>query len=194
MMKKIVIIMSIIALFTLVLSVPVQARELERGNEKNSLNSSLLIKSPMRIDEKVCEYLKTVKENYEEEILESKTVQSFAAAPPLTYLQVYAVISSQHPTYEYFSENQLSSVEDHGGDEMYIVTIEIGYGHLRFAKMNGSLLNSVQSQPIDLDNDSIIDGWFYWWDASGYDSGDFTYQNTSSNYPWNTMSDFIHIK
>lgn len=34
--------------------------------------------------------------------------------------------------YEYFSPNQLSSVYDHGGDELYVVTEELGYGHIRY--------------------------------------------------------------
>ncbi|WP_223156874.1 DUF4879 domain-containing protein [Thermosediminibacter oceani] len=60
--------------------------------------------------------------------------------------------------------------------------------------MNGYLLDSIKSQAIDVDNDSIIDGWFYWWDASGYEQGNFSYENTSSNYPWNKMTDSIYIK
>lgn len=117
-----------------------------------------------------------------------------SSAPPLTYLEVYAACSSQYPNWEYFSEDQVYSVQDHGGDEMYIVTAELGYGSTRFARMNGSLLSSYNVQYIDLDGDSVIDGFFYYWDASGYQGGNFTYENTSSNYPWNNMSDSIRIR
>ncbi|MBB6215158.1 hypothetical protein HNQ80_001247 [Anaerosolibacter carboniphilus] len=162
--------------------------------EDDTTNSLLLQKTSIDMDKQLRETLESLKAEQASHASEDGEFQLMAPAPPLTYLQVYAAISSKHPTYEYFSENQLSSIEDHGGDEMYIVTVELGYGHTQFAKMGNVLLNVVQSEAIDLDNDSIIDGWFYWWDASSYESGNFTYQNTSSNYPWNTMSDAIYIK
>lgn len=84
--------------------------------------------------------------------------------------------------------SQTSSIADHGGAEMYTVTAELRYEVMSRARMDGGpLLPEVQYQMIDVDNDSIVDGWFYWWDASGYDSGLFTYQNTSQNYPGNTI-------
>lgn len=127
----------------------------------------------------------------------ASSVNVYAApAPPLTDLQVYAAWSTNcpvNPDYEYFSSSQFSSVYNHGGGEMYIVTYEIGFGYNRIAKMNGQTLQSVAYQAIDLNGDSIIDGWFYWWDASAFEYGTFTYQNTSANSPWNTMSDSIYI-
>ncbi|MFD1335661.1 DUF4879 domain-containing protein [Oceanobacillus iheyensis] len=78
-----------------------------------------------------------------------KSITPFQAASPLTSLEVYAATSTNYPQYEYFTSNQLTSVEDHGGEELYIVTEEIGYG---------------------------------------------TYQNTSSNAPWNTMNDRMNIR
>lgn len=122
------------------------------------------------------------------------SIGTMSSAPPLTYLEVYAARSSNYPTYEYFTENQMSSVYDHGGAEMYIVTAELGYGYQGIAKMSGGTLPFVQNQAIDLNGDNIIDGWFKWWNASGYQSGTFSYQNHSINSPWNTMSDSIYIK
>ncbi|WP_428241477.1 DUF4879 domain-containing protein [Gynuella sp.] len=124
---------------------------------------------------------------------DSSTMSTFAPAPPLTYLQAYAVISTDYPTWEYFSQSQISSVQNHGGAEMYIVTIEYGYGQTRIAKINGSILSQVQSQYI-VNSSNVIVGWYRWWDASGYNGGQFTYQSTSINSPWNTMSDSIYIK
>jgi hypothetical protein len=115
-------------------------------------------------------------------------------APPLSYLQVYACWSTSYGGYEYFTNSQMSSVNNHGGANMYIVTAELGYGYSRVAKMNGVTLNSVASQSIDTNGDGIVDGWYYWWDASAFQSGTFTYQNTSTNYPWNTMSDSMYIQ
>lgn len=45
-------------------------------------------------------------------------------------------------------------------------------------------LTQVQQQAIN--NNGIVIGYFRWWDASGYQGGQFTYQNTFSNYPYNT--------
>lgn len=124
----------------------------------------------------------------------TKSITPFGAAAPLTYLEVYAAFSTNNPEYEYFTENQLTSIEDDGGDEMYIVTAELGYGSTRFARMEGDRLSIYDRQDIDLDGDNIVDGSYPWWDASGYEGGEFTYQNTSSNAPWNTMPDRINIR
>ena len=91
------------------------------------------------------------------------------------------------------SRNQLSSVQDHGGAEMYIVTYERGYGQNRVARMNGDLLDMADWLWDDDNGDNINDGVYIMWDASGYPYGTFTYESTSSNYPWNTMSDSIYI-
>lgn len=124
------------------------------------------------------------------------TLSTTGSAPPLTYLETYAVWSSNYNNgdYEYFDANQLSSVNDHGGAEMYIVTAELGYGHVRTAELDGNTLSSIDYQAIDLNGDTIVDGWYHWWDASGYEDGTFNYQNISSNYPWNTMYDTIFIQ
>lgn len=159
---------------------------------ENDYSSDLLFE-PIEVNDQVIKIIEDLKAQQAAYELNGD-VQPMAPAPPLTYLEVYAAISTNYPQYEYFSDNQLRSVQDHGGGEMYIVTVELGYGHQRFARMNGTLLSSIQYQAIDLDNDSIIDGWFYWWDASNYESGNFSYQNTSSNYPRNTMSDSIYIQ
>lgn len=117
-----------------------------------------------------------------------------ASAPPLRSLEVYAAISTQHQSYEYFNPNELSSVYDHGGDELYVVTEELGYGHIRYATFDGVNLSQYMKEHIDLNGDNIVDGWYIWWDASGNDNGQFTYQNTSTNFPGNTMFDSIFIK
>lgn len=124
------------------------------------------------------------------------TMSTMGSAPPLTYLETYAVWSSDYNNgdYEYFDANQLSSLNDHGGAEMYIVTAELGYGFVQTAELDGNTLSRVDSLAIDYNGDTIVDGWYYWWDASGYEGGTFNYQNISSNYPWNTMSDTIFIQ
>lgn len=116
------------------------------------------------------------------------------SAPPLTDLFIYAARSSNYPQYEYFARNQVSSVQDHGGAELYIVTYEKGYGKNRFARMNGDLLDMADWLWFDDNGDNVNDGVYIWWDASGYPYGNFTYESTSQNSPYNTMSDFMYIE
>ena len=173
---------------SLVVTTSVSAKSLD-SKGKDVSNGSLLTKSTsIKIDDNLRDYLKSMKEK------QGKDVQVLSSAPPLSYLEVYAACSSQHPDWEYFSQSQYTSVADHGGAEMYIVTVELGYGFQQQAKMNGNGLVEYNTQAIDLDNDSIIDGYFHYWNASSYNSGQFTSQNTSVNYPYNTMSDWINIR
>ncbi|NWO14208.1 MAG: DUF4879 domain-containing protein [Virgibacillus sp.] len=135
----------------------------------------------------------------EEDVAKDGSVEGITLqgpAPPLTSLSVYAAISTHYPQYEYFALNQLTSIEDHGGEEMYIVTREIGYSRntSRIAQMNGGNIPMLMDEAIDLNGDRIIDGYFRWWDASGYENGRFTYQATSINAPWNTMSARMNIR
>ncbi|WP_427339424.1 DUF4879 domain-containing protein [Caloranaerobacter sp. DY30410] len=129
-------------------------------------------------------------------ILSFCSVSYAASAPPLSQVGIAEIYSSQGGTEEIYSSTKLCTDKDHGGNPFYIVTYEIGYSRYgsRIAKLNGVRLKEVQSQPIDLDNDRIIDGWFRWWDASGFTGGNFTYEATSENYPWNTMSVDIRIR
>lgn len=116
-----------------------------------------------------------------------------AAAPPLTYLEVYAVRSANHSSWEFISQYQYSTVYDHGGSWMDIVTIEYGYGNNPIAQMNGAYLSQWAYQYIT-DSAGTIIGWIRYWNADGHQSGQFTYQNTSINSPWNTMSDWISVQ
>ena len=146
----------------------------------------------VRIDYPNAQYIDVSEEELQKQ--EKANMGTMASAQPLSYLEAYAAVSSQHPVYEYFSASQLSSVYDHGGAELYIVTTELGHGHIRNAQFDGVNLKEHMREYIDLNGDYIIDGWYIWWDASGHDSGRFTYQNTSTNFPSNTMFDAILIK
>ncbi|MBS4539568.1 DUF4879 domain-containing protein [Clostridium sp. D2Q-11] len=122
---------------------------------------------------------------------------SFAApAAPLTDVMVYAVGSEQYGQYEYLDYDQIRTVEDHGGDPFYIVTADYGYSRQssRIAKLNGIKLDYIGTEDIDTNGDSIVDVFLHYWDASGQTGGEFTYQATSENAPWNTYSDSIIIR
>ncbi len=75
-----------------------------------------------------------------------------------------------------------------------VQTNEMGYGRNPIAQMSGQKLKKVDSKMIDINGDRTVDGWEYNWDASGQQNGQFKYQNTSKNAPWNTLSTSLNIK
>lgn len=88
---------------------------------------------------------------------------------------------------------------------MRVVVREIGYGGTPIAYMAGSLLataKNYQNIPICIVGGyystctagNTIVGWYRYFNLDGYNSGQFNYQNTSLNSPWNTLSRGIYIK
>lgn len=129
---------------------------------------------------------------------------TFAAAPPLTAMWVYAVGSS-NCGWEY-TAGLYSTSCDHGGPLLRAAVLEIGYGGNDVAWMNGGLLPTTAqyaSTPV------CVTGGYYTWPCTagqtvvgflneyyldGHQNGIFKYQNTSMNSPWNTMSVQISIR
>ncbi|MBO5162615.1 MAG: hypothetical protein J6B69_10550 [Lachnospiraceae bacterium] len=60
----------------------------------------------------------------------------------------------------------------------------------RFAYFNGIRMTLTATEPIFIDSDNIVDGYYCLWTYEGneYESGTFTANSTSANSPWNTMS------
>lgn len=116
-----------------------------------------------------------------------------APAPALTYLQIVAVASANSPSWEYVGRDQLLTNVDHGGAWLYIATQERGYGFTPVAKYNGVTVAQDSSDPI-VENGLVVGYTRYWYITQNTANGQFTYQNTSTNSPWNTMSDWINIK
>ncbi len=119
-------------------------------------------------------------------------VESLAPAPPLTQLQVYAVRSANSPAWEYLGTSQYSTFQNHGGAWMDLVTYEFGYGSNPICQINGSFLQRWRTEYIT-DAGGTIVGFIYYWIADGHQSGQWTYQNTSTNSPWNTMYDWANV-
>jgi hypothetical protein len=130
-----------------------------------------------------------------------------AAAPPLTYLQISAVGSSLVGWEVFNNTYQTITDYDHGGSQMRVETVELGYGSNRVAKVNGGVLpSSANYLTINICQDiygqlnttcsagQVIVGFFRYWNLDGYQNAYFTYQNTSTNSPWNTMSDAMSIR
>lgn len=128
----------------------------------------------------------------------------YAPAPALSNMWVYAV-GSTNCDWEYTSGLSTTAC-DHGGPELRVAVLEIGYGSNRVAWMIGGLLPSSAMYESTL---VCVTGGYYTWPCSagqtavgflnkyrldGHQSGQFKYQNTSSNAPFNTMSVQISIK
>lgn len=126
-----------------------------------------------------------------------------APAPALSYVHV-RVVGSSTQGWEFVGENALSTTKDHGGSQLRVVTVEIGYGYTPVAKMNGSVLpqsaNYLTTTFCNYSNflqacnpGEIVVGYVRYWNLDGYQAGNFWYENTSTNSPWNTLGDQMTI-
>lgn len=114
-------------------------------------------------------------------------------APSLSELQLLAIASANHPDWEYlWNPNFYTTPSNHGGAWMVVATFDLGYGNNPICRINGFNLTSIQVETIT-DASGIVIGFIRYWNANGYQGGACTYQNTSTNSPWNTMSDSATI-
>lgn len=130
---------------------------------------------------------------YSQYIMDDNSINKIkpqAPAPALTSLQLYAIYSEKAGQEIIGSPNQVGSRLDHGGTWFQAITVEIGYAKSRFAYFSGSRMTLTDIEPIDLNNDRIVDGFVCLWTYEGYhyESGTFTANSTSANSPWNTIS------
>lgn len=132
--------------------------------------------------------------------------QARAPAPPLSQVAVEAVGSSQAGGWEYMTTlGQLSTLRDHGGAELSVVVLEVGYGGSPSASINGALLPrsaEYKTEPLCLNGGSLTPcgigqtyvAWRRYYQLDGTQEGNFRYQNTSINAPFNTVSTDIYIR
>ncbi|MCG8444798.1 MAG: YolA family protein [Hyphomicrobiales bacterium] len=128
-----------------------------------------------------------------------------APAPPLTYAQIRGVRSSDSGNaWVIVSDGAFNSGFNHGGAQMFVLVIEIGYGNSIVARMNGAVLptsaNVLNERKCnvggflgDCSPGQTVVGWYRYFDVSGAQGGLFQYQNTSINAPFNTLSDRLTI-
>jgi hypothetical protein len=117
-----------------------------------------------------------------------------APAPALSSVRVTAVASSKYPYRDPIPQGSLSTPQDHGGPSLCVETTEVGYGQNQIAKFNGNRLTENSSTAI-LGTGNIVTGWKRVWCYQGsFTSGTFTFQATSINFPWNTLSTFLNIR
>jgi len=98
---------------------------------------------------------------------------------PLSYCGIYAVISSDHPDFEYLPEGANSIREIHGGEYFYILTIDIGFGINPIASIDTTVVIEAYKESIVLDNQLIGD--IRWWKIPTQTGNTFKYQNTPSD-------------
>ncbi|MCW7764534.1 YolA family protein [Photorhabdus luminescens] len=138
----------------------------------------------------------------EEKELNAKSGVAYAPAPPLTNMWIYAV-GSTNCGWEYTSNLPVTNC-NHGGQQLRAAVLEIGYGYSSFAWMNGGILpySLYSSTPVCITNGrynwpcaagQIVVGFLKEYSLDGYQNGIFRYQNTSANWPQNTMSAQISI-
>lgn len=125
---------------------------------------------------------------------------------PLTYLSVSSVISSTVPNGELIRQGQVKTTKHYGGSHLYVTTIELGYGSNLITRMNG--YNVPISELIDVlplcykpgggiepcTNGAIAAGFRRTWNVSNYGNGEFTYQLTSINYPYDSKTTTLEIQ
>jgi hypothetical protein len=125
-------------------------------------------------------------------------------APSLQYLQIRRVDSSSAGS-ESIPDNLFTTIRDHGGAQLRVLTVEVGYGNSFRARMKGANLPAsanISSVPYCNPSNFLepcrsgqkVIGWVRYWRLDGNQSGTFYYQNRSLNAPWNTLSDSINIK
>ena len=129
---------------------------------------------------------------------------SVVAAPgaPLSYVQV-RYVGSSNIGWEAISDIMPSTLQNHGGAQLRVLTVEVGYGTSRVAKINGiTLPSSANYQTIAFCGSNFLTpcsagqtivGYSRYWNLDGYQGGLFYYQTTSINSPLNTMSDTLSI-
>lgn len=125
-------------------------------------------------------------------------------APALSYLQISHIGSSQIG-WEAIGAAQTTTAQDHGGAQLRVVTDELGYGHVRVARFNGGVLPIAANHltqricwngsayVLSCSAGQTVVGFRRYWKLDGKQNGSFSYQNSSTNPPWNTMSDSISI-
>lgn len=128
-------------------------------------------------------------------------------APPLSRELVYAVGSTLYGGWEYMTTiGQASTVGLHGGAQLRVVVQEIGYGGTPFVHYAGNFLPAsanYENDPICIVGNYytspcpagyLVVGFYRYFDLDGFGTpGEFTYQNTSLNSPFNTLSTQIDI-
>lgn len=124
-------------------------------------------------------------------------VTALGPAPNLSSVRVVGVCSDYlYQAYGFQCEDVsglYSTIGDHGGAWMQVITDEMGYRSWGQATLGGSVLQELGSVGITDGYSNTIIGWRRWWKADGYQSGQFVYTASSIN-AGPTLQTFIQIQ
>jgi len=140
------------------------------------------------------------KANKKQHEYSSNQVVPFAPATGIEYFEIIAVGSS-NVGWEYPETYLGSTIEDHGGSILYVAVLQIGYGNTNGSNMNGLSKSPFQTERL-CGNDlhypcavgETIQGWLYYFDYSGQQTGFFTASSNSTAFPFGYWSDSISIR
>ena len=125
-----------------------------------------------------------------------------ASAPPLTNVQVLKVQSTTCGI-ENISAGQERTTCNHGGANIKVYVLEMGYGRGPRASLDGFSVAGEQTNVCAYDNgnptectstQTRIVGKLYIYDLGDRQEGTFTFSNTSINAPGNTLTTQLYIK
>jgi hypothetical protein len=125
-----------------------------------------------------------------------------ASAPPLTNVQVLKVQSTTCGI-ENISAGQERTTCNHGGANIKVYVLEMGYGRGPRASLDGFSVAGGQTNVCAYDNgnptectstQTRIVGKLYIYDLGDRQEGTFTFSNTSINAPGNTLTTQLYIK
>lgn len=125
-----------------------------------------------------------------------------ASAPPLTDVQVLKVQSTACGI-ENISAGQERTTCDHGGADIKVYVLEMGYGRAPRVALDGFSVTGAREKVCAYRNgnptqctstETRIVGTLYIYDLGGKQEGTFTFSNTSINAPGNTISTQLYIK
>ncbi|WP_019691580.1 DUF4879 domain-containing protein [Pseudomonas fluorescens] len=125
-----------------------------------------------------------------------------ASAPPLSEVKVLKVQSTSCGI-ENIAPGQEKTQCDHAGPNIKIYVLEIGYGRLPSATLDGFEVNGMRAPVCVYGNGNLTEcsgvaskivGNLYTFDLAGKQEGTFTFSNTSINAPGNRLSTQLYIK
>jgi hypothetical protein len=126
---------------------------------------------------------------------------SAASAAPLTQVKVLKV-ESPACGFESIAAGQEKTLCDHGGPNIKVYVLEVGYGRAAQVGLDGFEVNGTRTPVCAFDNGNLTEctvgrktvGYVYVFDLAGKQEGTFTFSNTSINAPGNTLSTQLYIK
>lgn len=132
----------------------------------------------------------------------STNISARSPATGIQYFEVFGVGSSSYGGFEYPSDNQVSTTNDHGGSQVRVAVLQYGYGNVNNATFGGQSKAPTTTEKlcgtlgVDVHTctaGEIVTGFLYYFDFYGPQSGQFTVSSDSVASPFGYWSDSINI-